>query len=1146
MTEPLFLNNLTQDIFRALAGDNFEGLFVLPGDVDGDGDLDLVISSDENSSGNTIQWFENNGDGTSWSRNQIPVFKVRSGIQAPFVVTDIDNDGDLDILTTQRNSSNSFVLLLENTGNGESWNEILAGPSILPIGSTEPFSIVSVDLDSDGDLDILAASGNQIEWVSNNGDGTWDETLSSDITVPTTNLSAITTVISFDVDGDDDNDIVVLDSTGIYLFTNDDGLGTSWTQSSIDAAFPSSASTFEITPPQLFAEDVDGDGNVDILGLSNDLDEIAWWKNNGDGSTWTKEVIASNFTNAQSFSTSDLDLDGDIDVVGSTTAGNIIWWENNGDGTSWTATNIRDASAANFEFTSITTADLDGSGSDDIVFLVNDTSLDEPFSAQWITNELVVLKEGDTVSIDALLDSRAEFGLVDTAINGEDYDFAGGTLTAIDDGIYDPEPKYLGALSFELFPATGRGRIVILDNEPLVSISDFTPIISEQFGDSDDPAIIGYVDLTLDNPVPGEPGMLIQYSLEGSSSVSAVQGEDFYNSQADISTTDGIPPTNSIFIPQGESSARIYLTAIPDAIDEEDATITLTVLPDNLEFETAISFTEGSFDASREDLLEIPSIEANNFDVDDDFTVEAWIQADLIQGLSGSISVIEKWDNSSTPDIYPFAIRYNSNTGKIDVSRSDGSITPTITSTTLFNDGEFHHVAFVKDGESLSLYVDGLLEGSSIEDTTVNTTQNNSSIYLGGRIGGITNSPFFGDLDELRIWDTARSQDEIQNNRLETLNGDEDNLVAYYNFDFDESSDVTRLVPDLTANANDAITPYVDLSLSFDGIDDNVQISTDLGNFTADDSVTIALWFKTTASSGTLLSSVVDSNNPSNDPFWRFSLDETGRVVFSSSTFNDKPIPPITSENSLNDGEWHQVILISEESFSTSFYIDGSFEATTSVTPISPFPGGTLSTFIGSFGDSDYFAGEIDTIEVYDDAFSGTSESGIRDLFYEDILEDGEDQFPPSNPNLLAYYTFEDGEAIDIAGNGNDGTISGASALINDRNESSVQFEENSLSANPFATGSPSYGVDENAQSVTINLLDDPTYTAGIAIANVFGEEAIANPPVANEAGEATFSIKLTSQPTDDVVITLTSTSSTLSETSLTFTASDWDTFQRS
>ena len=130
------------------------------GDLDGDGDLDLVVGE---ASGGVLNYFENTGTAGE------PVFVQRTGAADPFsgldvggnsnpFLIDIDGDGDLDAVVGQSNGSLTF---LENTGS-------TAAPTFVArSGAANPFNGVTVgyesmptfaDLDGDGELDAIVGN----------------------------------------------------------------------------------------------------------------------------------------------------------------------------------------------------------------------------------------------------------------------------------------------------------------------------------------------------------------------------------------------------------------------------------------------------------------------------------------------------------------------------------------------------------------------------------------------------------------------------------------------------------------------------------------------------------------------------------------------------------------------------------------------------------------------------------------------------------------------------------------------------------------------------------------------------------------------------------------------------------------------------
>ncbi|MCK4593112.1 T9SS type A sorting domain-containing protein [bacterium] len=130
-------------------------------------------------------------------------------------------------------------------------------------------------------------------------------------------------VYAADVDGDDDMDILGAAQwdDDITWWENLDGSGTSWTEHTVDGNFDSAYC--------VYAADVDGDDDIDVLGAARLGDEIAWWENlDGSGTSWTKNTVDGNFAGAISVYAADVDGDNDMDVLGAAHwADDIAWWE---------------------------------------------------------------------------------------------------------------------------------------------------------------------------------------------------------------------------------------------------------------------------------------------------------------------------------------------------------------------------------------------------------------------------------------------------------------------------------------------------------------------------------------------------------------------------------------------------------------------------------------------------------------------------------------------------------------------------------------------------------------------------------------------------------------------------------------------------
>lgn len=171
----------------------------------------------------------------------------------------------------------------------------------------------------------------------------------------------------------------------------------------------------------------------------------------------------------------------------------------------------------------------------------------------------------------------------------------------------------------------------------------------------------------------------------------------------------------------------------------------------------------------RQDYIEIPNSEDINFATNQDFTVASWIKIAKEQPFktNGDNDIIEKWNGSGG---YPYVIRYLRNEQRIHAARYDGSNNPGVTTTTQLNSEQLYHIAFVKEGSKLRLYLDGREENST-DDTTQSQTQNDSPLYLARR--GESNEAyanyFAGTIAHLRIYNKALSPEEIKRDMNDDL-----------------------------------------------------------------------------------------------------------------------------------------------------------------------------------------------------------------------------------------------------------------------------------------------------------------------------------------------------------------------------------------
>lgn len=126
------------------------------------------------------------------------------------------------------------------------------------------------------------------------------------------------------------------------------------------------------------------------------------------------------------------------------------------------------------------------------------------------------------------------------------------------------------------------------------------------------------------------------------------------------------------------------------------------------------------------------------------FTISAWIKRDAAD--TGLKSIVSKRNVSFTTG-YDFRILDDN---RIQMRWKNGA-DQVLTSSTNIPDDEWHHIAAIYDGTTLSLYVDGVLDNSDGKTPPVDT---DDSFYIAAAGKNAPLQFFRGNIDEVRVWDT--------------------------------------------------------------------------------------------------------------------------------------------------------------------------------------------------------------------------------------------------------------------------------------------------------------------------------------------------------------------------------------------------------
>ena len=286
---------------------------IFSADIDGDGDFDVLAALAED---DKIVWYENtDGDG-----NFGPQRVISSAVDSPRSVFagDVDGDGDLDVLSASQ--FDDTIAWYENTdGQGNFGPQLIVSTAVI-----RPSAIFAGDIDRDGDLDVLSASrlDHKIAWYENtDGQGNFGP---QSVISTATSLNSSISLYAVDVDSDNDLDVLAAsaDDDQITWFENTDGQGSFGSLQII--------STDVDSPRSVVAADVDGDSDFDVVSVSYSDSKIAWYENtNGLGVFGPQQIIASSTNSPPAVFAADLDSDNDLDIVSASVPdGEIVWYEN--------------------------------------------------------------------------------------------------------------------------------------------------------------------------------------------------------------------------------------------------------------------------------------------------------------------------------------------------------------------------------------------------------------------------------------------------------------------------------------------------------------------------------------------------------------------------------------------------------------------------------------------------------------------------------------------------------------------------------------------------------------------------------------------------------------------------------------------------
>jgi len=396
--------------------------------------------------------------------------------------------------------------------------------------------------------------------------------------------------------------------------------------------------------------------------------------------------------------------------------------------------------------------------------------------------------------------------------------------------------------------------------------------------------------------------------------------------------------------------------------------------------------------------------------------------------------------------------------------------------------GNYYHVVTTFDGTNIRYYVNGTQSGGTV--ATTNPPANTASVNIGRRPYTASEQNFNGNIDEVRVFSTQLTQAQINDlyyNRIVPRTS----LVGEWLFNEGSGSTATDTsgqgnngtitgatyttdVPMIARSAASSRVGVQDMkaALSFNGAGDFINVTNSSGQVFNNTDCTVSLWFKARSLSATHYLFAHQGSATNNRIYLTYDVNGVLSANMSNAAAG-------LTGPTIKIGTWYHVVAVYDRSTPAMYmYINGALY-TSRTTGISAPGSGLVDVTIGS-----RLAGAEGTNAIIKDVQVWARQLSATEAFY------AYSGTPIATTSLKMRLPFNEGAgttATDNSGNGNTGTITGATYTADTPMKARLQ-----VGGNLVPNGDFEYAPPFTAATTTTSRFIDGT-AAGSSSNSLFG-----------------------------------------------------------